>query len=132
MCALVTGVQTCALPICSNEAVKRFEQSAALGGPWGAKAELAVIEIGRQSGSLTPESAKERLRRAALDWRGGNEEIQALDALADTLSASGDASALGPLSILARRFPDDTSARAAASKAGALLAAFYRDAKFGA
>src|SRR3546814_229401 len=115
-----------------NEAVRRFEQSATLGGPWGAKAELAVIEIGRQSGDLTPESSEERLRRAALDWRGGNEEIQALETLADTLSASGDAAALGPLSILARRFPDDPRGRAAAEKAGAILDAFYRDAEVGA
>lgn len=114
-----------------DEAYKRFGQAAAMGGPWGARAELAAIDVGQKQGTVSSEEARRRLERVAVDWRGGEEEIQALKALAISLSDEELTATLRPLATLARRFPDDPRGREAAAKAEALLDNFYRKAEAG-
>src|SRR3546814_10102942 len=65
-CALVTGVQTCALPISSQ-----------------ARARLALVELGLEEGVLSPLAASEELERLRFAWRGDLFEVTLLRKLAD-------------------------------------------------
>ena len=94
---------------------------------WAQRARLALIDLGRSTGTLTPTDARQLLMQTRTLWTGGPLGLETLKRLAALeLSARDKMAALTVLADISRLHPDTPEAEAASVQTSALIDAIYQ------
>lgn len=93
---------------------------------WAQRARLALIDLGRSTGTLTATDARQLLQQTRTLWTGGELGLATLKRLAALeLSEHDKMAALVVLADISRLHPDTPAAEAASVQVGALVDAIY-------
>ncbi len=93
---------------------------------WAQRARLALIAMGRSTGSLGDEDARTLLLQSASIWRGDDLEIEALERLAEvSLELDDEVTAIGAFGEIIRRHPETPAADHAAAETAVLIDDLY-------
>lgn len=107
-------------------ALDAYRETAAGTGRAAARARLALIRMGRDTGTLTPEEERELLDQSAALWRGDALELETLIRLARVQHDLGtDVESLETIARLRERFPNSDEADTAGDWAAGLLRDWY-------
>lgn len=95
-------------------------------GEWAQRSRLALIDIGRTTGTLATDDARQMLQQTRALWTGGALGLATLQRIAGLeLAERRDLPALDALADIIRLHPDTREAEAAVQQAHAMIAAIY-------
>ncbi|SFP65797.1 hypothetical protein SAMN04488047_11045 [Tranquillimonas alkanivorans] len=95
-------------------------------GVFAQRARLALVELGRRTGALSPREAREILDLSRTLWRGDVHALHALREIVEIdLELGNTVSALEVLAQIGRDFPDSEAAALARQQARALMEDYY-------
>ncbi|MDP5333570.1 MAG: hypothetical protein NWR54_01085 [Paracoccaceae bacterium] len=93
---------------------------------WAQRSRLALIDIGRTTGTLATDDARQMLQQTRALWTGGALGLATLQRIAGLeLAERRDLPALDALADIIRLHPDTREAEAAVQQAHAMIAAIY-------
>jgi len=94
---------------------------------WAQRARLALVDLGRSTGTLTTADARHLLQQTRTLWTGGSLGLETLKRLAALeLSERDRMAALVVLADISRLYPDTPESEAASVQASALIDAIYQ------
>ncbi len=93
---------------------------------WAHRARLALIDLGRETGTLPLEDARILLEQSLALWRGGDEALAVLQRLAIVETTLGDdVAALETLASIQQRHPETSAAASARQQSRGLIESLY-------
>ncbi|MGR3465437.1 hypothetical protein [Limimaricola sp.] len=110
-----------------------YAMAAGGGDVWAQRARLALIDLGRATGTLPPEDAAALLRQSWRLWRGDALEVATLERLAEVEYGRGDIeAAINALTEVQRRHPRSDAARNSGERLDQMVADLYAQGASGA
>lgn len=114
-----------------DRAVKYWAQAKDTKDRWStARAEYALVDLGLQQETITPDEAIERLEKLSYQWRGDELELAVLDRLGELYLAKGDyRKGLGRMRTAVTYFPDSSVSKEIARQMGDTFKSLYLEGK---
>ncbi|EYD71955.1 hypothetical protein Lokhon_02027 [Limimaricola hongkongensis DSM 17492] len=110
-----------------------YAMAAGGGDVWAQRARLALIDLGRATGTLPPEDAAVLLRQSWRLWRGDALEVATLERLAEVEYGRGEIeAAITALTEVQRRHPRSDAARQSGDRLDQMIADLYAQGASGA